>query len=168
MLGNVEGEIRKELLEVRQMDLIAVVMGNVNNHFDFSPKAGSNFSRLVLTNPFDYTSGTDKVWEYRLQVSVTDDNLLSSAERTSVHVQNGTVKLTIRVIPDPTTVIPTTPGVTIVTSKENVYASSAWYVPFFMVIGSFLLLGFLGYLTVLLAKYLRSCCPPKPKADTKP
>ncbi|XP_013921937.1 PREDICTED: cadherin-related family member 3 [Thamnophis sirtalis] len=145
-----------------------ITSGNVNNHFDFSPKAGSNFSRLVLTNPFDYTSGTDKVWEYRLQVSVTDDNLLSSAERTSVHVQNGTVKLTIRVIPDPTTVIPTTPGVTIVTSKENVYASSAWYVPFFMVIGSFLLLGFLGYLTVLLAKYLRSCCPPKPKADTKP
>ncbi|XP_060548665.1 cadherin-related family member 3 [Pantherophis guttatus] len=145
-----------------------ITSGNVNNHFDFSPKAGSNISRLVLTNPFDYTSGVDKIWEYRLLVSVTDDNLLTSSERTSVRVQNGTVKLTIRVIPDPTTVIPTTPAVTIVTSKENVYARSAWYVPFFTLLGSLLLLGLLGYLTVLLAKYLRSCCPPKPKADTKP
>uniref|UniRef100_A0A670Z5F8 Cadherin related family member 3 n=1 Tax=Pseudonaja textilis TaxID=8673 RepID=A0A670Z5F8_PSETE len=133
-----------------------ITSGNVNNHFDFSPKAGSNISRLVLTNPFDYVSGVDKVWEYQLLVSVTDDNLLSSSERTSVHVQNGIVKLTIRVIPDPTTVIPT-PGVTIVTSKENVYAPSAWYVPFFILLGSLLLLGLLGYLTILLAKYLRSC-----------
>ncbi|XP_026533027.1 cadherin-related family member 3 [Notechis scutatus] len=145
-----------------------ITSGNVNNHFDFSPKAGSNISRLVLTNPFDYVSGVDKVWEYQLLVSITDDNLLSSSERTSVHVQNGIVKLTIRVIPDPTTVIPTTPAVTIVTSKENVYAPSAWYVPFFILLGSLLLLGLLGYLTILLAKYLRSCCPPKPKADTKP
>uniref|UniRef100_A0A8C5SHW6 Cadherin domain-containing protein n=1 Tax=Laticauda laticaudata TaxID=8630 RepID=A0A8C5SHW6_LATLA len=145
-----------------------ITSGNVNNHFDFSPKAGSNISRLVLTSPFDYVSGVDKVWEYQLLVSITDDNLLSSSERTSVHVQKGTVKLTIRVIPDPTTVIPTTSGVTIVTSKENVYAPSAWYVPFFILLGSLLLLGLLGYLILLLAKYLRSCCPPKPKADTKP
>ncbi|XP_039210398.1 cadherin-related family member 3 isoform X2 [Crotalus tigris] len=145
-----------------------ITSGNVNNHFDFSPKAGSNISRLVLINPFDYKSGMDTVWEYRLLVSITDDNLLTSSERTSVHVQNSTVKLTVRVIPDPTTVIPTTPGVTIVTSKENVYAVSAWYVPFFILLGSLLLLGLLGYLTVLLAKYLRSCCPPRPKADTKP
>ncbi|KAK9399365.1 cadherin-related family member 3 [Crotalus adamanteus] len=143
-------------------------VSNVNNHFDFSPKAGSNISRLVLINPFDYKSGMDTVWEYRLLVSITDDNLLTSSERTSVHVQNGTVKLTVRVIPDPTTVIPTTPGVTIVTSKENVYAVLAWYVPFFILLGSLLLLGLLGYLTVLLAKYLRSCCPPRPKPDTKP
>ncbi|XP_058046474.1 cadherin-related family member 3 [Ahaetulla prasina] len=145
-----------------------ITSGNVNNHFDFSPMAGSNISSLVLINPFDYMSGIDKIWEYRLLVSVTDDNLLSSFERTSVHVQKGTVKLTIRVIPDPTTVIPTTPAVTVVTSKENVYALSSWYVPFFTLLGSLLLLGLLGYLTILLAKYLRSCCPPKPKADTKP
>ncbi|KAG8142650.1 hypothetical protein E2320_005853, partial [Naja naja] len=112
-----------------------ITSGNVNNHFDFSPKAGSNITKLVLINPFDYVSGVDKVWEYRLLVSITDDNLLPSSERTSVHVQNGIVKLTIR------------PGVTIVTSKENVYAPSAWYVPFFILLGSLLLLGLLGYLT---------------------
>ncbi|KAM3833267.1 cadherin-related family member 3 [Vipera latastei] len=145
-----------------------ITSGNANNHFDFSPKAGSNISRLVLINPFDYMSGMDTVWEYRLLVTITDDNLLTSSERTSVRVQNGNVKLTIRVIPEPTTVIPTTPGVTIVTSKENAYAVSAWYVPFFILLGSLLLLGLLGYLTVLLAKYLPSCCPPRPKADTKP
>uniref|UniRef100_A0A670YZ64 Cadherin related family member 3 n=1 Tax=Pseudonaja textilis TaxID=8673 RepID=A0A670YZ64_PSETE len=94
-----------------------ITSGNVNNHFDFSPKAGSNISRLVLTNPFDYVSGVDKVWEYQLLVSVTDDNLLSSSERTSVHVQNGIVKLTIRVIPDPTTVIPTAVSLGFYTNK---------------------------------------------------
>ncbi|KAM6437840.1 cadherin-related family member 3 [Liasis olivaceus] len=143
-----------------------ITSGNVNNHFTFSPNAGSNISRLVFATPFDYETGLDRVWEYRLLVSVTDDNLLSSTERAAVHIRTGTVTLTIRVIPDPTTVIPTTPGVTIVTSKENVYASSAWYVPFFIVLGSLLLLGLLGYLAFLLAKYLRAHCPPR--ADTKP
>ncbi|XP_025030170.1 cadherin-related family member 3 [Python bivittatus] len=143
-----------------------ITSGNVNNHFTFSPNAGSNISRLVFATPFDYKTGLDRVWEYHLLVSVTDDNLLSSTERAAVHIRTGTVTLTIRVIPDPTTVIPTTPGVTIVTSKENVYASSAWYVPFFIVLGSLLLLGLLGYLAFLLAKYLRAHCPPR--ADTKP
>ncbi|XP_053107894.1 cadherin-related family member 3 [Hemicordylus capensis] len=142
--------------------------GNVNNHFTFSPSAGSNVSWLLLTSPFDYERGRDTMWIYRLKVFITDDNLLSTTERTAALIQTGTVTLTIKVIPNPTTVVPTTPGVTLVTSKENVYFVSAWYVPFIICLGSFLLLGVLGYLIYLLAKYIRTHCPPKPKADKKP
>ncbi|XP_062991085.1 cadherin-related family member 3 [Elgaria multicarinata webbii] len=142
--------------------------GNVNNHFAFSPSAGSNVSRLILASPFDYESGLDRIWEYRLLVFITDDNLLSGAGRATALIQTGTVTLTIKIIPNPTTVAPTTPGVTFVTNRENVYSASAWYVPFIIALGSLLLLGLLGYLTFLLAKYIRTCCPPKLKADKKP
>nr|XP_056703305.1 cadherin-related family member 3 [Euleptes europaea] len=142
--------------------------GNVNNHFTFSPSAGSGTSRLILLTPFDYEGGLDRIWEYRLEVFITDDNLLSVADRSTARVQTGTVKLTIKVIPDPTTVVPTTPGVTLVTSRENVYFVSAWYVPFIISLSSLLLLGLLGYLTFLLAKYIRTHCQPKPKEDKKP
>ncbi|XP_048358390.1 cadherin-related family member 3 isoform X2 [Sphaerodactylus townsendi] len=142
--------------------------GNVNNHFAFSPSAGSGTSRLILVYPFDYERGLDRVWEYRLEVYITDDNLLSVANRSTALVQTGSVKLTIRVIPDPTTVVPTTPGVTLVTTRENVYFAAAWYVPFIISLGCLLLLGLLGYLTFLLAKYIRTQCQPKPKEDKKP
>ncbi|KAH0616490.1 hypothetical protein JD844_027628 [Phrynosoma platyrhinos] len=142
--------------------------GNVNNHFTFSPSAGSNVSRLMLALPFDYEGSLDRVWDYRLLVLITDDNLLSASNRAAVIIQTGTVTLTIKVIPNPTTTIPTTPGVTIVTRRANVYSASAWYVPFIIALGSLLLLGLLGYLTFLLARYIHSHCPSKPKADKKP
>lgn len=142
--------------------------GNVNNHFTFSPSAGSGTSRLILVTPFDYERGLDRVWEYRLEVFITDDNLLSMANSSTALVQTGTVKLTIKVIPNPTTVVPTTPDVTLPTRRENVYFASAWYVPFIICLGILLLLGFLGYLTFLLARYIRTHCQPKPKEDKKP
>ncbi|XP_044279206.1 cadherin-related family member 3 [Varanus komodoensis] len=142
--------------------------GNVNNHFTFSPSAGSNISKLILASPFDFEGGLDSLWEYRLLVFVTDDNLLSSTSRTAALIQTGTVTLTIKIIPNPTTVVPTTLGITFVTSRENVYSVSAWYVPFIIALGSFLLLGILGFLTFLLAKYIRTHCQSKPKADKKP
>ncbi|XP_077194262.1 cadherin-related family member 3 isoform X1 [Paroedura picta] len=142
--------------------------GNVNNHFTFSPSAGSNISRLILASPFDYEGGLDRVWEYRLKVYITDDNLISMAERSTALIQTGSVTLTIKVIPNPTTVVPTTPGVTLLISRENVYFVSAWYVPFIICLGSLLLLGLLGYLTFLLARYIRTHCQPKPKEDKKP
>lgn len=80
--------------------------GNVNNHFIFSPSAGSNVSRLLLASPFDYEGGLDRIWEYRLLIFVTDDNLPTT------NVQTGTVTLTIKIIPDPTTVVPTTVSLT--------------------------------------------------------
>nr|XP_008109771.2 PREDICTED: cadherin-related family member 3 [Anolis carolinensis] len=142
--------------------------GNVNNHFTFSPSAGSNVSRLMLALPFDYEGGLDRIWDYRLLVFITDDNLLTTDDRATSNIQTGTVTLTIRVIPKPTTVIPTTPGVTIVTRTANVYSASAWYVPFIIVLGSLLLLGLLGYLSFLLVRYIYSYCARKPRADKKP
>lgn len=87
---------------------LILLLGNVNNHFTFSPSAGSGTSRLILVTPFDYERGLDRVWEYRLEVFITDDNLLSMANSSTALVQTGTVKLTIKVIPNPTTVVPTT------------------------------------------------------------
>ncbi|XP_060100522.1 cadherin-related family member 3 [Heteronotia binoei] len=142
--------------------------GNVNNHFTFSPSAGSSISRLILVSPFDYERGLDRVWEYRLEVFITDDNLLSVTNGSTALVQTGTVTLTIQVIPNPTTMIPTTPGVTLLTSRENVYFVSAWYVPFIVCLGSLLLLGLLGYLIFLLARYIRTNCWPKPKENKMP
>ncbi|XP_033018304.1 cadherin-related family member 3 [Lacerta agilis] len=138
--------------------------GNVNNHFVFSPNAGSNVSRLILASPFDFESGLDKIWNYRLKVFITDDNLLSAEDRAAVRTETGTVTLTINIIPKPTTEAPTTPRVIILTSRENVYSALAWYVPFIISLGSLILLGLLAYLTFWLAKYIRTHCPPKPRA----
>ncbi|KAM6320936.1 cadherin-related family member 3 [Aegotheles albertisi] len=140
--------------------------GNVNNHFTFSPSAGSNTSRLILASRFDYESGLDTNWIYRLRVYITDDNLLSARDKTAHLIKTGTVTLRIRVIPNPTTVIATTPGFTVVTKRENLYSESAWYVPFVITLGSLLLLGLLGYLGFLLATWFRTCCPPAAKADS--
>ncbi|XP_025034499.2 cadherin-related family member 3 [Pelodiscus sinensis] len=142
--------------------------GNVNNHFIFSPSSGSNVSELILASRFDYDSGLDTIWNYRLQVYITDDNLLSSSNRATAFIETGTVTLSIKVIPKPTTPITITPAITLLIRTENVYSDSAWYVPFIISIGSMLLLGLLGYLTFLLAKYIRTYCPSKPKADKRP
>ncbi|XP_014818854.1 PREDICTED: cadherin-related family member 3 [Calidris pugnax] len=142
--------------------------GNVNNHFTFSPSAGSNTSRLILASRFDYESGLDTNWIYRLRVYITDDNLLSARDKATHLVKTGTVTLNIRVIPNPTTVVVTTPGFTVVTKRENIYSESAWYVPFVITLGSLLLLGLLGYLGFLLATWVRSHCPPAGKAGSTP
>ncbi|XP_010014024.1 PREDICTED: cadherin-related family member 3, partial [Nestor notabilis] len=142
--------------------------GNVNNHFTFSPSAGSNTSRLILKSRFDYESGLDTNWIYRLRVYITDDNLLSARDKTTRLVKTGTVTLSIRVIPNPTTVVTTTPGFTLVTKRENLYSGSAWYVPFVITLGSLLLLGLLGYLGLLLATWLRTRCSPARRAHSTP
>ncbi|KFQ95303.1 Cadherin-related family member 3, partial [Nipponia nippon] len=139
--------------------------GNVNNHFTFSPSAGSNTSRLILASRFNYESGLDTNWIYRLRVYITDDNLLSARDKATHLIKTGTVTLSIRVIPNPTTVVPTTPGFTVVTKRENLYSESAWYVPFVITLGSLLLLGLLGYLGFLLVTWVRTCCPPAGKVD---
>ncbi|KYO38631.1 cadherin-related family member 3 isoform A [Alligator mississippiensis] len=82
--------------------------GNINNHFTFSPSAGSNSSRLILASRFDYENGLDTTWAYSLRIYITDDNLLSGSDRATVHVETGTVTLSIKVIPNPTTLLPTT------------------------------------------------------------
>ncbi|XP_006882747.1 PREDICTED: cadherin-related family member 3 [Elephantulus edwardii] len=144
--------------------------GNINNHFTFSPNAGSNVSRLLLASRFDYAGGLDKVWDYQLLIYVTDDNLLSRRKKATALVETGTVMLSIKVIPHPTTILTTTPRprITYLIQKENVYSPSAWYVPFVITLGSMLLLCFLVSLTILLAKAIRRHCPCKTKRDKKP
>ncbi|XP_035752748.1 cadherin-related family member 3 isoform X3 [Egretta garzetta] len=142
--------------------------GNVNNHFTFSPSAGSNSSRLILASRFNYESGFDTNWIYRLHVFITDDNLLSARDKATRLVKTGTVTLSIRVIPNPTTVIATRPGFTVVTKRENLYSESAWYVPFVVTLGSLLLLGLLGYLGFLLATWVCTSCPPAGRVDGAP
>ncbi|KAI1239445.1 hypothetical protein IHE44_0012567 [Lamprotornis superbus] len=162
---------------------------NENNHFIFSPSAGSNTSRLILASRFDYESGLDTKWIYSLRVHITDDNLVSARDSTTHLVKTGTVTLSIRVIPNPTTATTTTflkqkgqeakgpgtlplpgnwkPGFTVVTKKENLYSPSAWYVPFVITLGSLLLLGLLGYLGLLLLTWLCAHCPPRINAPEK-
>ncbi|NWU11541.1 CDHR3 protein, partial [Cephalopterus ornatus] len=142
--------------------------GNENNHFTFSPSAGSNISRLILASRFDYESGFDTSWIYNLRIYITDDNLLSVRDKTTHLIETGTVTLNIRVIPNPTTAITTTPGFTVVTRRENLYSASAWYVPFVVTLGSLLVLALLGFLGFLLVTWARTCCPPAGKAHRTP
>ncbi|XP_077120882.1 cadherin-related family member 3 [Ranitomeya variabilis] len=140
--------------------------GNINNHFAFSPSSGSNISSLILAIPFDYSKGGDTTWKYNMRVLITDDNLISS--KSSIIVQTGTVSLTVNVyIPGlTTTTTTTTPGVVYVTTSKNVYSPLAWYIPFVCTIGALLLLGLLGLLIYLLAKYCP--CKGRTKPDTDP
>ncbi|XP_073508328.1 cadherin-related family member 3 [Phyllobates terribilis] len=140
--------------------------GNINNHFSFSPSSGSNVTSLILAIPFDYSKGGDTTWKYNMSVLITDDNLISS--KSSTLVQTGTVSLTINVyIPGlTTTTTTTTPGVVYVTTSKNVYSPLAWYIPFVCTIGALFLLGLLGLLTYLLAKYCP--CKGRTKPDTEP
>ncbi|XP_073429690.1 cadherin-related family member 3 isoform X2 [Dendrobates tinctorius] len=140
--------------------------GNINNHFAFSPSSGSNVSSLILAIPFDYSKGGDTTWKYNMRVLITDDNLISS--KSSILVQTGTVSLTINVyIPGlTTTTTTTTPGAVYVTTSKNVYSPLAWYIPLVCTIGALLLLGLLGLLIYLLAKYCP--CKGRTKPDTDP
>ncbi|XP_007177358.2 cadherin-related family member 3 [Balaenoptera acutorostrata] len=144
--------------------------GNINGHFTFSPNAGSNVTSLILATRFDYASGLDKIWNYKLLVYITDDNLLSVRKRAGALVETGTVTLSIRVIPHPTTIVTTTPRprITYWILRKNVYSPSAWYVPFVITLGSMLLLGLLVSLTVLLAKAIHRHCPCKTGKHKKP
>ncbi|XP_042637341.1 cadherin-related family member 3 [Orycteropus afer afer] len=144
--------------------------GNVNNHFAFSPSAGSNVSYLLLASRFDYTGGLDKIWDYKLLVYITDDNLLSGRKKAEALVETGTVTLNIKVIPHPTTIITTTPKprITYLIQRKNAYSPSAWYVPFVVTVGSMLLLCLLVSLIILLAKAIHKHCPCKTRKDKKP
>ncbi|KAM5204485.1 cadherin-related family member 3 isoform 2-T2 [Hipposideros larvatus] len=143
--------------------------GNVNSHFTFSPNAGSNVTRLLLATPFDYTGGLDKIWDYKLLIYITDDNLLSGRKKAEALVETGTVTLTISVTPHPTTIV-TTPRPKIIYQilRRNVYSPSAWYVPLVITLGSILLLGLLVYLVVLLAKAIHRHCPCKTGKHKEP
>ncbi|XP_029812617.1 cadherin-related family member 3 isoform X2 [Suricata suricatta] len=142
--------------------------GNVNSHFTFSPSAGSNVTSLLLATRFDYASGLDKIWDYKLLVYITDDNLLSGRKKAKAHIETGTVTLSISVIPDPTTIATTTTKIIRQVLRENVYSPSAWYVPFVITLGSILLLGLLVSLFVLLAKAIHRHCPCKTGKHKKP
>ncbi|XP_066897739.1 cadherin-related family member 3 [Kogia breviceps] len=144
--------------------------GNINSHFTFSPNAGSNVTSLVLATRFDYASGLDKIWNYKLLVYITDDNLLSDRKSAGALVATGTVTLSISVIPHPTTTVTTTPRprITYWILRKNVYSPSAWYVPFVITLGSMLLLGLLVSLIVLLAKAIHRHCPCKTGKHKKP
>uniref|UniRef100_A0A8C9MVB3 Cadherin related family member 3 n=1 Tax=Serinus canaria TaxID=9135 RepID=A0A8C9MVB3_SERCA len=138
--------------------------GNENNHFTFSPSAGSNTSRLILASRFDYESGLDTNWVYSLRVHITDDNLVSARDKTTHLTKTGTVTLRIRVIPNPTTATTTTVR-TLPVLRENLYSPSAWYVPFAVTLGALLLLALLGLLGLPLLTRLRfpTCTLGKPQ-----
>ncbi|XP_069812233.1 cadherin-related family member 3 [Dendropsophus ebraccatus] len=142
--------------------------GNINNHFVFSPSSGTNVTSLILALPFDYSNGGDTTWQYNLRVFITDGNLMANAPQPKGIVQTGTVSLLINVyVPGPTTTATTTtPSAVYVVSSKNVYSPLAWYVPFVITIGALLLLGFLGLLIYLLAKYCP--CNGRTKPDTEP
>ncbi|KAM8973006.1 cadherin-related family member 3 [Pelodytes ibericus] len=137
--------------------------GNINNHFDFSPDAGSNITSLVLAIPFDYTGGSDTVWNYKLVIYITDGNLGLTGL-----VQTGTVTLYVNVyIPGLTTITTTTtPEIIYISKSENAYSAAAWYIPFVITLGCVLLLGLLGYLIYLLAKHCP--CKIRSKPDKEP
>ncbi|XP_076798125.1 cadherin-related family member 3 isoform X3 [Arvicanthis niloticus] len=142
--------------------------GNINNHFAFSPNAGSNITRLLLASRFDYSS-LDTVWDYKLLVYVTDDNLLSGRTKAEALVETGTVTLSVKVVPHPATIITTPrPRITYQILRENIYSSSAWYVPFTITLGSIALVGLLGSLMVLLAKAVYRHCTSTTRKDKKP
>ncbi|CAK6434624.1 unnamed protein product [Pipistrellus nathusii] len=144
--------------------------GNVNRHFTFSPNAGSNITRLLLATRLDYPGGLDKIWDYKLLVYITDDNLLSGRKKAEALVETGTVTLSISVIPHPTTIVTTTPRprITYQIRRTNVYSPSAWYVPFVITLGSTLLLVLLVALVIQLAKAIHRHCPYKPGKHKKP
>ncbi|XP_051022109.1 LOW QUALITY PROTEIN: cadherin-related family member 3 [Acomys russatus] len=143
--------------------------GNINSHFTFSPNAGSNVSRLLLASHFDYSS-LDEIRDYQLLVYITDDNLLSGRTKAEAHVETGTVTLSVKVIPHPTTIITTTPRprITYHILRENIYSPSAWYVPFTVTLGSMVFVGLLGFLMVQLVKAIYRHCSSTTRKDKKP
>ncbi|XP_059833847.1 cadherin-related family member 3-like [Hypanus sabinus] len=145
-----------------------IASGNINNHFSLSPSAGSNITKLMLAIPFNYKQGIDKVTDYNLVVQITDDNLLAGSTGKKV-VQTGRVMINVRIIisTSNTQQSITTPNITYIRQSQNTYEADAWYVPFVITVGCVLLLGLLGYLPYLLAKYIRSI-PKSSKIKKKP
>ncbi|XP_075804277.1 cadherin-related family member 3 [Microtus pennsylvanicus] len=143
--------------------------GNVNSHFTLSPSAGSNITRLLLASPFDYAGGLDEIWDYRLLIYITDDNLLSGRTKAEALVETGTVTLSVKVTPHPTSIVTTVPRprITYQILRENTYSSSAWYVPFIITLGTVVLVGLLGSLMVLLAKAVYRHCSSMTRKDKK-
>ncbi|GAB1297385.1 Cadherin-related family member 3 [Apodemus speciosus] len=170
--------------------------GNINNHFALSPNAGSNVTRLLLAARFDYR-GLDTVWDYKLLVYVTDDNLLSGRTKAQALVETGTVTLSVKVVPHPATTITTPRQIPNLKShcdhspliwqwqldrvnterltriiyqirRENSYSRSAWYVPFIITLGSIVLVGLLGSLMALLARAVYRHCSSSTRKDKKP
>ncbi|KAL6078245.1 hypothetical protein STEG23_008168, partial [Scotinomys teguina] len=143
--------------------------GNINSHFTFSPNAGSNITRLLLASHFDYAGGLDKIWDYNLLVYITDDNLLSGRTNTKALVETGTVTLSVKVTPHPTSIATTAPRPRIIYQilRENTFSSSAWYVPFIITLGSMVLVGLLGSLMVLLAKAVYRHCSSMTRKNKK-
>ncbi|KAM6961215.1 cadherin-related family member 3-like [Aplochiton taeniatus] len=148
---------------------------NLNNHFVFSPSSGTNLTKLILREPFDFESGLDRVWFYCLTVLISDGNLRAGELKVKDPIQTGTVIINIQVV-DPylTTVITTaTPRVTYIALTENSFSMDDWYVWFFVALGAMLLLGILGYLLYHCCRWLStldcSCCQcqPTPVEDTE-
>ncbi|XP_049978289.1 cadherin-related family member 3 isoform X1 [Alexandromys fortis] len=83
--------------------------GNVNSHFTLSPSAGSNITRLLLASPFRYAGGLDEIWDYKLLIYITDDNLLSGRTKAEALVETGTVTLSVKVTPHPTSIVTPVP-----------------------------------------------------------
>ncbi|MCI4381759.1 hypothetical protein PGIGA_G00255670 [Pangasianodon gigas] len=139
---------------------------NVNNHFGFSPSAGSNMSRLILVAPFGFSSGLDTRWSYRLTALISDANLRSGHDSARAPPQTGTVIINVRVVdPQVTTVITTTtPRVTYINVEKNTFNTGDWYVWFVIALGSFLLLLMLAYLLYKSCMYFSTkdchCCEP--------
>ncbi|XP_034163253.2 cadherin-related family member 3 isoform X2 [Pangasianodon hypophthalmus] len=139
---------------------------NVNNHFGFSPSAGSNMSRLILVAPFGFSSGLDTQWSYRLTALISDANLRSGYDSARAPPQTGTVIINVRVVdPQITTVITTTtPRVTYINVETNTFNTGDWYVWFVLALGSFLLLLMLAYLLYKSCMYFSTkdchCCEP--------
>ncbi|XP_072529485.1 cadherin-related family member 3-like [Salminus brasiliensis] len=138
--------------------IYTISASNVNNHFGFTPRAGSNVSRLILREPFDYSSGMDTQWSYTLTALISDANLGSAP------AQTGTVIINVRVVdPDLTTVITTTtPRITYINVEKNSFNTDDWYVWFVIALGGFLLLAMLAYLLHRCWTYLSTkkcyCC----------
>uniref|UniRef100_UPI003AACD69A cadherin-related family member 3-like n=1 Tax=Centroberyx gerrardi TaxID=166262 RepID=UPI003AACD69A len=146
---------------------------NLNNHFVFSPLSGTNVTRLLLKERFDFESGLDRVWRYSLTVLISDGNLRAgeAGSRARAPTQTGTVIINIQVLdPSLTTVITTTtvskPRVTYITLTENTFSLDDWYVWFVIALGAMLLLAVLAYLLYHCCRWLStadcSCCQPRP------
>ncbi|XP_039617119.1 cadherin-related family member 3-like [Polypterus senegalus] len=147
----------------------SISSGNINNHFTFSPTQGSNITELILSQPFNYASGVDKDWNYKLLVYITDDNP-PYARPGCPGIGTVTIYVSV-VIPGLTTRTTTTPpSITYIVKKENSYSSSGWYIPFVIALGAMILLGILGYLFYHCIKYLskKDCCVPKPEKYKEP
>ncbi|XP_063052433.1 cadherin-related family member 3-like [Engraulis encrasicolus] len=143
---------------------------NVNNHFGFSPSAGTNITRLILREPFDFSGGVDKLWRYSLAVLISDGNVRAGRDPVT-----GTVIINVQVVdPDLTTIVTTTtPRITYIPVTQNTYDVDDWYVWFVVALGALLLLGILGYLLYRCLQYLSTkdcscncdCCEPEPIDD---